>query len=159
MFLSLYRVDPTFQLELLSSPKLFPAATSVKLSCRAASYIDFVFSLNCVCVSRGSKIYAAHYANLKFWVYEHVHANSFCFHSNVATSVLPHARIKAEDSQFQRRTNLKSHRHIIKIFPRNKYYTAYLLKGSFQTAMQRNVSHSFLSLLSFHLFPLWFAVH
>lgn len=37
--------DPTFQLELLPSQKLFLAATSVKLSCRAPSSIDFVFSL------------------------------------------------------------------------------------------------------------------
>lgn len=89
-FLPLHCVDPTFQLKLLPSQKLYLTATSVKLSCRAAFSIDFVFSLKRVCVSCGGKIYAAHYTNLKFWVYEHVHANSFCLHSNVASLVLLH---------------------------------------------------------------------
>lgn len=84
-FFCLFTVLITSQLELLPSQKLFLTATSVKLSCRAASSIDLVFSLKSVRVSGGGKIYAAHYTNLKFWVYEHIHANSFCLHSNVAS--------------------------------------------------------------------------
>lgn len=90
IFLPLHCVDPAFQLELLPSQKLFLTATSVKLSCRAASTIDFVFSLKSVCVSCGGKIYAAHYTILKVWVYEHVHVNSFCLHSNGASLVFLH---------------------------------------------------------------------
>lgn len=104
-FLPLCCDDPNFQLELWPSQKLYLTATSVKLSCRAASSIDFVFSLKSVCVSCGSNIYAAHYTNQKFWVYEHVHANSFCLHSNVASLVVLHTQMKAEDSKLQRHTD------------------------------------------------------
>lgn len=84
-FFCLFTVLITPQLELLPSQKLFLTATSVELSCRAASSIDLVFSLKSVRVSCGGKIYAAHYTDLKCWVYEHIHANSLCLHSNVAS--------------------------------------------------------------------------
>lgn len=109
-FLPLQCVDPTFQLEFLPSQKLFFTATSVKLSCSAASSMDCVFSLKSACVSCGGKIYAAHYPNLKLWVYEQVHANSLCLHLNVPSLVFLHTN---ESCGFQtsetHRSNLKSH--------------------------------------------------